>query len=147
MAGSLRSRDAAGRVSGLVAARFVFWAAEHIRANFSGGSLTWDFIFGAIDWLEDQGFGRKLTARGLEWWGREIRVSDAGIRMFLYSLMAEGGIPEALLSNPGLYRDVIGWYLRKSQHRLQSELESSFLAVSFRMGPSRIARQIIHQVS
>ena len=41
----------------------------------------------------------------------------------------------------------IGWYLRKSQHRLQSELESSFLAVSFRMGPSRVARQIIHQVS
>lgn len=107
MAGSLRSCDASGRVSGLVAARFVFWAAEHIRANFSGGSLTWDFIFGAINWPEDQGFGRKLTARGLEWWGREIRVSDAGTRMFLYSLMAEGGIPEALLSNPGLYRDVV----------------------------------------
>ena len=43
-------------------------------------------------------------------------------------------------------RNHIGWYLRKSQNRLQSELESSFLAVSFRMGPSRIARQIIHQV-
>ena len=42
---------------------------------------------------------------------------------------------------------VIGWYLRKSQNRLQSELESSFLAVSFRMGPSRIVRQIIHQAS
>ena len=41
----------------------------------------------------------------------------------------------------------IGWYLRKSQNRLQSELESSFLAVSFRMGPSRIVRQIIHQAS
>ena len=37
--------------------------------------------------------------------------------------------------------------LKKSQNWLQSELESSFLAVSFRMGPSRIARQIIHQAS
>ena len=43
--------------------------------------------------------------------------------------------------------ELIGWYLRKSQNRLQSELESSFLAVSFRMGPSRIVRQIIHQAS
>ena len=45
------------------------------------------------------------------------------------------------------YDRIIGWYLRKSQNWLQSELESSSLAVSFRMGPSRIARQIIHQVS
>ena len=45
------------------------------------------------------------------------------------------------------YAELIGWYLRKSQNRLQSELESSSLAVSFRMGPSRIARQIIHQAS
>jgi len=23
---------------------FVLWAAEHIRANFRGGRLTWDFV-------------------------------------------------------------------------------------------------------
>ena len=45
------------------------------------------------------------------------------------------------------YRALIGWYLRSPQNRLQSELESSSLAVSFRMGPSRISRQIIHQIS
>lgn len=103
----LRFDVTSDRVSGRVATGFVFWAAEHIRANFSGGPLTWEFVFSAIGWPEDQELGRELTARGLEWWGREIRVSDAGTRMFLYSLMAEGGIPEALLSSPGLYRDVV----------------------------------------
>ena len=104
---ALRSNVAAGSGRDLVAAGLVFWAAEHIRANFSGGPLTWEFVFSAIDWPEDQDFGRQLTEKGLTWWGREIRVSDAGTRMFLYSLMAEGGIPEALLSSPGLYRDVV----------------------------------------
>ena len=104
---ALRSRSDAGRRIDSVAAGFVFWAAEHIRANFSGGSLTWDFVFSAIGWPEDQDLARELTAQGLEWWHRETRVSHAGIRMFLYSLMAEGGIPEALLRSPGLYRDVV----------------------------------------
>ena len=75
--------------------------------------MTWEFVFSAIDWVEDQEFGRSLTARGLERWGREIRISDAGTRMFLYSLMAEGGIPEALLSSSGLYRDVVLGLLRE----------------------------------
>ncbi len=107
LAEALRSNVGAGSGRDFVAAGFVFWAAEHIRAKFSGGPLTWEFVFSAIDCPEDQGFGRQLTEKGLAWWDREIRVSDAGTRMFLYSLMAEGGIPEALLSSPGLYRDVV----------------------------------------
>ena len=108
-----------------MAAGFVFWAAEHIRENFSGGPLTWEFVFSAIDWVEDQDFGRDLTTRGLERWGREIWISDAGTRMFLYSLMAEGGIPGALLSSPGLYRDVVLGLLR------EIELEGGMAAESW----------------
>lgn len=89
------------------AAAFVFWAAEHIRAKFEGGPLTWEFVFDGIRCPEDQDLGRDLTALGLRWWGRDIRVSGAGTRMFLYSLMAEGGLPESLLQNQGLYRDVV----------------------------------------
>ena len=37
----------------------------------------------------------------------------------------------------------MGWYLRKSQNRFQSELEASFLAISFRMGPSSRQPQVI----
>ena len=89
------------------AAAFVFWASEHIRATFEGGPLTWKFVFDGIRWPEDQDVGRDLTADGLRWWGRNTRVSEAGQRMYLYSLMAEGGIPASLLQNHGLYRDVV----------------------------------------
>ena len=89
------------------AAAFVFWASEHIRARFEGGPLTWEFVFDGISLPEDQDLGRYLTAYGLRWWGRNTRVSEAGHRMYLYSLMAEGGIPASLLQNHGLYRDVV----------------------------------------
>ena len=88
------------------AAAFVFWASEHIRASFEGGPLTWKFVFDGISWPEDQDLGRDLTADGLRWWSRSTRVSEAGNRMYLYSIMAEGGIPASLLQNHGLYRDV-----------------------------------------
>ena len=104
---SLRGRVANGQEMETAAAGFVFWAAEYIRANFLGGPLTWAFVLGGLGLPDDQQFGRNLTERGLQWWGREIRVMDAGSRMFLYSLMAEGGIPEALLKEPGLYRNVV----------------------------------------
>ena len=104
---SLRSHRFAGQERQYISAAFVFWACEHIRANFEGGPLTWEFVFGGIGWPEDQDLGRNLTTQGLQWWERNPRVSEAGRRMFLYSLMAEGGIPEALLRNQGLYRDVV----------------------------------------
>ena len=122
---ALRSQFAVGRGIEPVAAGFVFWASEHIRANFSGGPLTWDFVFSAIGWPEDQDLARELTAQGLEWWRRETRVSHAGIRMFLYSLMAEGGIPEALLRSPGLYRDVVLGLLREIESEGGTAAESS----------------------
>ena len=103
---ALRSIVLSGRTE-TIASAFVFWAAERIRAQFPGGQLTWTFVFNGLGLTEDQQLGRELAERGLVWWRREIRTSDAGSRMFLYSLMAEGGIPEALLSAPGLYRDVV----------------------------------------
>ena len=104
---SLRSLIASGRTIDTEAAGFVFWAAEHIRARFRGGPLTWAFVFDALGLPDDQAFGRDLVDQGFEWWGRQVRLSHASIRMFLYSLMAEGGIPEALLENSGLYRKVL----------------------------------------
>lgn len=103
---ALRSRVLAGPTASTASA-FVYWAAERIRARFPGGQLTWTFVFDGLGLTEDQHLGRELAERGLLWWRREIRASDAGARMYLYSLMAEGGIPEALLRASGLYRNVV----------------------------------------
>ena len=104
----LRSRAVTGQGMLSAAPGFVFWAAEHIRARFSGGKLTWAFVFEPLGLPpDDQDLGRELTQAGLSWWNRKVKTSTAGTRLFLYSLMAEGGIPEALLEEPGLYRNVV----------------------------------------
>ena len=94
------------------AADFVFWATEQIRRNFLGGPLKWEVIFDELSRPEDQDWGRNLTERGLCWWGREVQQHSSGNRMFLYTLMAEGGIPESLLVNPGNFRNVVLGLLR-----------------------------------
>ncbi len=104
----LRSRAVAGREILSAAPQFVFWAAEHIRARFSGGNLNWAFVLQPLGLPpENQELGRELTESGLVWWRRKVKVSRAGTRMFLFTLMAEGGIPEALLSEGGLRRNVV----------------------------------------
>ena len=104
----LTSHIAARASPDRVAAVFVVWAAEHVRARFQGGPLTWKFVLEPLGLPpEDQATGRRLTETGLRWWGRSIRRSRAGVRLYLYSLMAEGGIPETLLANVGLYRSVV----------------------------------------
>ncbi len=105
---ALASHILAGGRPDVAAPPFVFWAAEHIRARFQGGALKWAFVLEPLGLPpEDQTTGRQLTESGLRWWGRSVRQTRAGIHLYLYSLMAEGGIPEALLADAGLYRNVV----------------------------------------
>ena len=104
----LRLHVVSGSSIELAAPQFVLWATEHIRSRFAGGPLKWAFVLGPLGLpSDDQALGRWLAERGLQWWDREIKQSNAGHSMFLYSLLAEGGIPEALLRESGLYRNVV----------------------------------------
>lgn len=90
------------------AARFVLWAAEHIRAHFRGGQLSWEFLFKELELREKKRtFTVQLVERGLRYWGRKVRKSEAGHHLYLYTLMAEGGLPQALLVQPGNYQRVV----------------------------------------
>lgn len=105
-----------------IAHAFVFWAAEHIRTRFEGGPLTWGFIFNGIEFDEEQNLGRRLVGNGLKWWRIQVRKSELGRHMFLYSLMAEGGLPEALLKNEGRYRQILTGFV--------SEIETEWGGIS-----------------
>jgi hypothetical protein len=90
-------------------AAFVFWAAEHIRAHYPRAGerrLAWAFLFEAFGLAEDKPFGRRLVSQGFNWWRRGVRQAENGNNLYLYSLLFEGGLPEALLQE-GLYRRVI----------------------------------------
>lgn len=107
LARMLRSRLSPGRGYVPMPAQFVLWAAEHVRSAFPGGQLTWSFIFQGLGLPEDRARGIDLVEAGLPWWRRRVQISEAGQRMFLYSLMAEGGLPQALLGQAGHYRRVV----------------------------------------
>jgi hypothetical protein len=91
-----------------MAATFVIWAAEYVRSAFPGGQLTWAFIFQGLGLAEDRARGIELVQTGLAWWRRYVRHSEAGQRMFLYSLMAEGGLPQALMAQEGKWGKTAG---------------------------------------
>lgn len=91
----------------LTAARFVLWAAEEIRTQHRPGQLTWEWLFGRLGLAAAPTLGRALAERGLNWWGRRVRVSESGSRQFLYSLMAEGGLPDAYLAEAARYRSTV----------------------------------------
>jgi len=104
---ALRLRVGTGQTTESTAAAFVFWASEYIRARFAGGRLTWALVFGGLGLAENRDFGLRLVDRGLGWWGRKVRVSQGGIRMSLYTLMAEGGLPQVVLTHDGQYRRAV----------------------------------------
>ncbi|MDE0305580.1 MAG: STY4851/ECs_5259 family protein [Albidovulum sp.] len=104
----LRLHVVSGHSIELAAPQFVLWAAEHIRSRFAGGPLKWAFVLEPLDLpSDDQALGRRLAERGLQWWDRKIKQSNVGHSLFLYSLLAEGGIPEALLRESRLYRNAV----------------------------------------
>lgn len=103
----LNLRIAVGGLTSSTAQGFVLWAAEHIRTGFRGGQLTWDFVFEGIALGYDRPAAIELTKQGLDAWGRELRRSDLGHREFLYTLLAEGGLPDLALANASRYRGAL----------------------------------------
>jgi hypothetical protein len=103
----LAQRLASGTVVSSTANAFVFWASDRIRTAFDGGHLTWDFVFRGLGLPPDRKLGIDLTRRGLRMWRRRVRCSEAGQTLYLYTLMSEGGLPDTLLQQEGLYRQVV----------------------------------------
>lgn len=103
----VREHLAFGAGSERTAGYFVLWAARYIQSRFPGGQLTWEFVFDGIGLPGRSRSGPELVERGLWWWKRPVRITEAGIHLYLYSLMAEGGLPQALLAQQGLYGRVI----------------------------------------
>lgn len=93
----VRRRLASGLLNGeIAAAGFVLWAAYRLRASFPGGQLTWDYIHDKPCSPAETTSARDLVELGLRWWRRQARRSETGRNLYLYSLMAEGGLPDAV---------------------------------------------------
>jgi hypothetical protein len=101
----------------ITAQAFVLWASEHIRTRYRGGQLTWDFVFAGLNLQPpDYPYIQWLVETGLRQWRRRVRHAESGSREFLYSLLAEGGLPDAALAEANRYGSVL--------LRLVSDLEA-----------------------
>ena len=100
-----QSLAAGGSLYGMTR-EFVFWATEHIRSRFPGGKLTWKFVFAELGVEGDHALGKILVERGLREWRREVVKLKKG-KMYLYSLMREGGVPESLLQEQSSYQKAV----------------------------------------
>ena len=87
---------------------FVLWAAEEIRRNHSVGGLTWDFLLTRCGLPGQRAVGVDWVTTGMAFWRRKIRrrASD-DTTLYLYSLMAEGGLPEAFLARESGYSSAV----------------------------------------
>ncbi|WP_374301054.1 STY4851/ECs_5259 family protein [Paracoccus sp. (in: a-proteobacteria)] len=87
---------------------FVLWASEHIRTTYPGGLLTWEFVFDGLGMTPpDYGYTQWLVQTGLTAWRRRVRRAESGHREFLYTLVAEGGLPDAALAEGNRYGSVL----------------------------------------
>lgn len=97
-------RARAGRLGpGVGAALFVLWASEWFRRCYQGGGYEWRHLCEALGTTIDQNLLRRITADGLERWGRRPICGEIG-RQFLITLAREGGFPAAAVA-----RDAGGW--------------------------------------
>lgn len=94
--------------SPMTAQAFVLWASEHIRTRYRGGLLTWEFVFSGLKLRPPEyPYIQWLVETGLLKWRRRVRHAESGNREFLYSLLAEGGLPDAALAEANRYGTVL----------------------------------------
>lgn len=92
---------APGRSAGRI---FVLWAAEEIRRNHASGALTWDFLLDRLGLRGQREAGKELVVSGMAFWHRKIRKRASDQKtLYLFSLMAEGGLPDAFLARGSGY--------------------------------------------
>lgn len=94
----LRGRLQYNRQDGETAAGFVIWAAERIRRDYPGGTLSWEFVYQGLDLPPARAQAIALVETGLALLQRPLRRNpDTNDRRYLFSLLVEGGVPETLL--------------------------------------------------
>lgn len=102
--GRLDPRAKRGRA---VAALYVLWASEHIRRRYDGSGLSWEFINTDVPQVFDGTTIAGFVRSGLDVWQRPLRRGQGGNRLFMYTLLAEGGIPLAVLESAGRHTQVL----------------------------------------
>ena len=126
LASELGRRLQRGIQDDFTAEAFVLWAVERIHSDYQQGALTWKFVFDGLGLAEDGNLARDLALRGLARFKRKVRRSDNGRTLYLFTLLAEGGVPEAMLrGGNSVYRRVVLGLLNEIEREGGVELDAA----------------------
>jgi hypothetical protein len=104
----LRRRLQSGARDVFTAEAFVLWAVERIHSTYHEGPLTWRLVFDGLGLPEDRNLACDLVVTGLGRFKRQVRRSDNGRALYLFTLLAEGGVPDPMLrQGNSVYRRVV----------------------------------------
>lgn len=92
---------------GAVAGLYVLWAAERIRSHYDGSGLSWEFINAPLPGIFEGTTIAGFVRLGLDHWLRPLRRGLKGSQLYMYSLLAEGGIPLAVLESARQHTQVL----------------------------------------
>lgn len=91
-----------------IPALFCLFAAEWWRRHYSGGPWKWEAILSATNAV---GLNpRELAESGLRYWGRRILRDENSNKLYLVTLILEGGLPMGVLNTD---RGWLSNYLKK----------------------------------
>ena len=102
------------------AALFTLYCSEWCRQKYDGGAWGWQRILISIDWRFGDRRHIPWVESGLRFWRRRLFIRDRGTE-YLYTLVAEGGIPNHLLTGhagvfSGYLKALIDFRRRYAQH-------------------------------
>ena len=92
------------------AAAFAFWSAAYIRAQYESGPLKWELLREGLAVSLESAAMAELAGEGLAYFGRKVRRSDGERNQYLFTLLAEGGVPERMLAreDSAIRRAILG---------------------------------------
>ena len=107
MEAALQGVTALQKRQGAVAGLYVLWAAERIRSHYDGSGLSWEFINAPLPGIFEGTTIAGFVRLGLDQWLRPLRRGLGGSQLYMYSLLAEGGIPLAVLESARQHAQVL----------------------------------------
>jgi hypothetical protein len=119
-----------------ISAAFCLFIAYWFQRNGGTSHWSWDRPVGALEVALDHAGRTRLTDAGLSYWRRPLRKREDGTRLFLASLIIEGGLPRAALTGSRWLGSYLGRVIADLERNRQAESEPA----------SRHARFHLHHI-
>jgi hypothetical protein len=116
-----------------IAGAFCLFIAHWFQRHGGTGHWSWDGPTDALGVTLDHAGRTRLTDAGLSYWQRPLRKREDGTRLFLASLIIEGGLPRAALTGTRWLGSYLGRVITDLERSLQAELEAASRHAHFQL--------------